>query len=203
MASLVDPKPETLDGQLVWTDSLYVQLVDSVPGSKRERSGAARSQPPAWIDAFDTLQTIDRKTAEWEPAWPTIPGDLSDDPPSPTVLRLRALVARKWRPQDVEAITKITAEIEKWLDSIKALFNQEPVRALWAAKGGGFAHCPACDATITKKQDRAGEWVQYPALQVGTDGTTRCGACKTSWGPENALFVCRMLGYPLPEGLLE
>lgn len=202
ISKLIDPRSELVEGRLEWTDSLYVQLQESLPGNQGGgSSGQARSLPPAWTDAIDTLMQIDTAVEAWEPR-PVL--DASDDDPPPiTVIRLRAIEARKWRPQDCGSIEQLVVIIKEWVSDVEGLFINEPIRALWAAEGGGFAACPSCDKTMAKKRDRGGEMVQYPALQVMSDGATRCMACKTSWGPEYAMWVCRQLGYPLPSGVLE
>lgn len=175
VASLVDPKPETLDGQLVWTDSLYQQLTDSVPGSKRERSGVARSQPPIWLDAAQLLKDINAQIARWEPRWPVVitDGQLLDE--HPAILRLRCINARKWRPQDVQLIEAITTQLVAWAADIKLLFDP-PARWHIAAA------CPACNTRTVYRKDSAGEHVRQPALQVTKDGC-ECMACRHSWGP--------------------
>lgn len=204
ISGLCDPKPQTLhDGRLTFVDSLYVQLRDAVPGGRGERSGLSHSQPPLWLDACDLLQQIDVAVHAWEHPFPALPGDLSHETDPVTVLRLRAVQTRPWRPQDTKSMIQIAKIIQEWVEDINGLFVDEPVRALWAAEGKGFAKCPACDVAMTKRLDRCGDLVQYPALQLSNDGTTRCMACKTSWGPQEARWVCRMLGYPLPSGVLE
>lgn len=200
VAALIEPREELVDGQLLWTDSLYVQLQESLPGNQGSGHGQAGSVPPAWVDAMETLMNIDSMIEVWEPR-PLI--DVSADPPPITVIRLQAIRSRNWRPMDCHSIEQITGIVKEWVEDIKVLFINEPVRALWAAQGGGFAACPTCEKTMAKKRDRGGEMVQYPALQVLPDGATRCMACKTSWGPELAMWVCRQLGYPLPKGVLE
>jgi hypothetical protein len=205
VAALIDPRSQLVDGRLEWTDSLYVQLQESLPGNQGTGEGTARSLPPLWADAMDTLMQIDSTVSAWQKDPGVFDGDLSHDrPPTPeTVRRLRLIIARSWRPQDTRSMEQIAGVVKEWVADIEALFINEPVRALWAAEGGGFAACPHCGKTMAKKRDRCGEMVQYPALQVCADGSTRCGGCKTVWGPEQAMWVCRMLGYPLPTGVLE
>lgn len=194
--ALTDPQSHMLDGKHVYVPSRYLQLRDAVAGEQSNTGSGSggKSRPPFWTDAFDQLLEIDNALEIWQPQPDGIPV---------TVGRLRALRARSWRPQDVARLEKLTKNIIEWVSSIDALFSEEPVRALWAAEGGGFAACPHCEKTMAKKLDRGGDLVQYPALQVMKDASTRCMACKHSWGPDLAMWVCRQLGYPLPPGVLE
>jgi hypothetical protein len=205
VAALTEPRSQYIDGRLEWTDSLYIQLQESLPGNQGAGQGQARSLPPAWLDAMETLHQIDSTVSAWQKDPGTFDGDLTPGhPPTPeTVRRLRLILNRQWRPQDCDFIEQIVTVVKEWVADIEVLFVNEPVRALWAASGGGFAACPHCDKTMAKKRDRCGEMVQYPALQVLADGSTRCMACKTSWGPQLAMWVCRQLGYPTPAGVLE
>jgi hypothetical protein len=198
-----DCRMESCPGHMMWVASWYEQLQDSLAGEQGAGFHAtqARSVPPLWVDAAQTLMEIDEAVGIWEPR-PNV--DVSeDDPPPMTIIRLQAIGKRQWTPQQTKKMDDLTDIIAAWVKEIEQLFSVEPVRALWAAKGGGFAACPACSATMAKKEDRCGERVQYPALQLSNDGTTRCMACRTSWGPDLAMFVCRSLGYPTPAGVLE
>lgn len=202
-ASCPDCRLESCPGHMKWVSSWYEQLQDSLSGEQGAGFHAtqARSIPPMWVDAAQTLMEIDEAVGIWEPR-PNV--DVSDDDlPPMTVIRLQALEKRAWTPQQTKSMDDLTDIITSWVKDIEQLFAVEPVRALWAAKGGGFAACPACSATMAKKEDKCGEKVQYPALQLSNDGTTKCMACRTSWSPDLALFVCRQLGYPLPDGILQ
>jgi hypothetical protein len=206
LADCVDCRMDRCPGHATWVDSWYDQLRDSLPGEQGGgHSGSPRSLPPAWVDAVKMLMEIDTAVQLWQRDPGVFDGDLTPGrPPTPeTVRRLRLIQARAWRPQDVDKIDDLTKNLEEWVAEIKVLFSTEPVRALWAAEGGGFAACPQCGKTMAHKIDSAGDRVQYPAMQVLVDGSTRCMACKTSWGAEHAMWVCRMLGYPTPAGVLE
>lgn len=195
VCDLANPRPEYTDAGTVWLDSLYLQLQGAVPGEKQQRSGVARSQPPAWIDAIDTLRDIDRTVTGWEPRWPAIPGDLATDPEPPTVLRLRIINERTWRPQDTAEVKKIAAKIRWWVDHITTLLADTHVKHISAA-------CPACGKTTVYRKDSAGELVRQPALQITTMGCV-CQACRASWSPDLYLHLARVLGYDLPAGVLE
>lgn len=194
--ALCEPRSQLADGRMAYVPSRYLQLQDATGGQQSNPGGGggSKSRPPLWADAFDQLREIDVAVEAWQPAFNGVP---------PTVGRLRCLRARGWRPQDTKQIEQITSNLLEWVAAIDALFAEEPVRALWAAQGGGFAACPHCGKTMAKKRDRGGELVQYPALQVLNDGSTRCMACKTSWSPQLAMWVCRQLGYETPVGVLE
>lgn len=198
ISSLIDPKPrytETKAGT-VWLDPLYDQLHDALPGEKQQRSGVPRSQAPLWVDAVDLLHEIDRAVAEWEPNWPAIPGNLTGrDAQPPTVLRLQAINARKWRPQDASEVTTIANRITAWAERITTLLADTHVKTL-------SAPCPACGKTTVYRKDSGGELVRQPALQITTIGC-QCQACKTSWSPDLYMHLARVLGYDLPAGVLE
>lgn len=196
ISTLIDPKPQYTEAEAgtVWLDPLYTQLQDALPGEKQHRSGVPRSQAPLWVDAVDLLREIDTKVTEWEPPWPPIPGDLTD-PPAPTVLRLRVIQARTWRPQDTTTINTITATITTWTERITTLLTDTHVKTL-------SAPCPACDKQTIYRRDSAGELVRQPALQITTMGCI-CQACRTTWSPDLYLHLARVLGYDLPAGVLE
>lgn len=193
--ALINPQPAYTSSGTVWLDSLYLQLQAAIPGEKQHRSGVARSQPPAWIDAIDTLRDIDRTVTTWEPRWPAIPGDLTGDPEPPTVLRLRIIRDRTWRPQDTGEVKKIAAKIRSWVDRITTLLADDHVKHI-------SAPCPACGKQTVYRKDSAGELVRQPALQITTMGCV-CQACRASWSPDLYMHLARVLGYDLPAGVLE
>ena len=195
VTALINARPMMTDSETVWLDSLYLQLQGAVPGEKQHRSGVARSQPPAWIDAIDTLRDIDCTVTGWEPRWPAIPGDLMGDPEPPTVLRLRIINARTWRPQDTPEVKKIGAKIQSWVDHITDLLTDTHVKHI-------SAPCPACGKQTVYRKDSGGELVRQPALQITTMGCV-CQACRASWSPDLYLHLARVLGYDLPAGVLE
>jgi hypothetical protein len=197
ISSLCDPKPQTLhNGTLTWLDSCYVQLQDAIPGSKRDRTGVSASQPPVWVDAMQLKHEIDTAVAIWERPFPALPGDLSHDPEPVTVLRLRVINARSWRPQDVRSILQITEAIASWTENIQQLLTDKPRWTLPAA-------CPQCGKKTVYRHDSSGELVRQPALQIGTMGC-QCQNCRAGWSPDQFVFLAtRLLGYDLPEGVLE
>jgi hypothetical protein len=197
VSALCDPKPQTLhDGTLTWLDSAYVQLRDAVPGSKRDRTGVSASQPPVWVDALQLLQEIDTAVAVWERPFPQLPGDLTQEPEPVTVLRVRAIQRRSWRPQDCRNINQITEAVKSWADNIETLLTDKPKWTLPAA-------CPQCNKKTVYRHDSSGELVRQPALQIGTMGC-QCQNCRAGWSPDQFVFLAtRLLGYDLPEGVLE
>lgn len=187
ISDLIDPQAETIDGEIVYIDSLYDQLIEAVPGQFLGRTnGAARSQPPLWIDAADLLTTIDRTVRTWQP---TIPDRIT------TITRLGRIQQHRWRPQDTQLITDYTRQLDDWTNRITTLFTETHIKHLPAA-------CPACNKKTVYRRDNAGELVRKPALQITTLGC-QCQACKTVWGPELFMHLARVLGYQLPAGVLE
>jgi uncharacterized protein with PIN domain len=148
-----------------------------------------------WVDALQLLQEIDTAVAVWERPFPQLPGDLSSEPEPVTVLRVRAIQRRAWRPQDCRNIHQITEAVKSWADSIEQLLTDKPRLHLPAA-------CPACNKKIVYRHDSSGELVRQPALQIGVDGC-QCQNCRAIWEPKKFRFLAELLGYPLPEGVLE
>lgn len=203
---LIDPRAEQVNGASAEIPSLFTQLYDAIPGAQGTGHSAARSLPPLWIDAARLVAWIDTSARKWQPDYDRCRHCKHCQQTLPAVARLALIRKKQWRPQDTALITGYSDLIDQWLAEIKILLTPQPIRALWAAEGGehrGFAACPACDKTMAKKRDNAGEEVGTPALQLMNDGSTHCLACKTTWGPEQAMWVCRMLGYPLPDGVLQ
>lgn len=201
ISALIDPKLGVVDHDSgpfnTWLDSLYEQLQDALPGSKRDRTGVSRSQLPMWADALDLLRAIDRQVAKWEPPFPMQPGDLTTMIPV-TILRLREIDDRKWRPQDVDAINDMTTQLKAWATEITKLLADEHPKHLPDP-------CPACGKK-TVYRNRDGEDIRTPALQitkVAGGFECECQGCHTSWGPSRFLFLGKVLGYELPEGVLE
>ena len=184
ISALVDRKPETLDGRIVYIDSLYQQLVEAVPGSFLGRTtGSAHSQPPLWVDAMDLLETIDATIRTWQPEGTSTPG------------RLWIIEQRTWRPQDTVLVTALTKQLNHFANRITALFTENHTKHLPAP-------CPACNKTVVYHRNGGGDLVRQPALQIGVNGC-ECQACHTVWGPQLFMHLARVLGYQLPEGILE
>ncbi len=196
ISALIDPKPETrqhdTDGtKIEWLDSLYDQLCDAVPGGQGNGSSPPKSSPPMCIDAIDLLTSIRVKTSEWEPR-PNI--DASGDPGPIEIIRLKALDARLWRPQDCTHIATIATTIQGWCASIRELLTPE---RHWTLPNP----CPACQTAIVYRKNSAGESVRQPALQIGPNGCT-CQNCRYTWDPQHFAHLARVLG-TMPDGVLE
>lgn len=204
------PRPDPDTGQIQWADSPYEQLTDAVPGQHQGRTGAQRSQPPMWVDAADLLTEIRKTVRRWHPD-PLVHVALHlgarainvqlEAGHDLTLRRLGLLTEYHWRPQDTTHLTRWTNQIQTWTKRIETLFTEKHVKHLPSP-------CPACNTQTVYRQDTAGERVRQPALQIVTnpDGTYRgcqCQNCGHLWGPDHFMFLCKVLGYPLPEGVLE
>lgn len=191
ITALIDPRPQTSHtGEIQWSDSLYDQLVEAIPGSYLGRSGAPKSQPPLWIAAVDTLKEIDTAICGWQP-------EILDRNPliRAAIQRLGVLRLKTWRPQDVEHLQRITADLNRFTLKIEQLFTENHTKHLPAP-------CPACNTKTIYRTDDAGEKVRQPALQIGVLGC-ECMNCHHIWGPALFMHLARVLGYQLPEGVLE
>lgn len=198
ISALTDPKPHTITRdngrhEIGWTEPLYTQLRAAIPGRKTEARGVPQSTPPLCLDAVELLHEIDATAARWEPR-PEIDGS-SDDPPHITIIRLRALDQRRWRPQDTSHVQHIASTINAWCEAIKTILDPPPRRHLPNP-------CPACGTAIVYRRNTAGETVRQPALQIGEHGC-ECAHCHTKWEPSYYQHLAKVLGYRLPEGVLE
>lgn len=182
---LCEQRKEFHQGVMRVGPSLYETLLSEIPRGKSRGetfiSGAASSRPLVWCDAVDLRKTIDGTVRRWAP------GATTPD-------RLRAVAAKRYRPQDVELVADRAALIGSWAVSIKNLIEPEPVKTISAA-------CPACGVDRVYR-DYAGERVRQPALQITSAGCT-CAACHAVWTPDRYVFLCRLLGFDLPAGVLD
>lgn len=177
---LISPRP----GMLQRTQpSLYNCLVDDLAGTQGETKTPAKSLPPVWIDALQLLADIDAQTHKWMPV------------PGTTPRRLVMLTVKSWRPQDTNHVTDMAAQVEKWCDSISHLLDPEAVKHISAA-------CPQCGRTVVYRKDSAGETVRQPALRLVLPEGCTCQACKAHWPPEQYMFLCKLLGFEQPEGVV-
>lgn len=186
VCGLVDPRKQMAGGAVQIAPSLYDALVDEIhPNARSVEYSAAvgRSLPPVWVDALDQKRAIDDRARRWSPSQPSTPA------------RLREIAARRWRPQDTRKIREMTEEIRSWSVAVRTLLD--PPRVFTVA-----APCPACGTRSVHRQV-AGESVRTPALQLVANTGCTCLACHTHWAPEKYLFLCRLLGFTLPAGVLE
>ena len=184
IGGLIDPRKELINGTVMGAPSLYASLVDQIPASSGEYSGRVHgaSRPPVWCDALDLRIQIDAQVKQWQPKGDSTP------------TRLRALASQKFRPQDTATLRDYSNNIRTWTHTIKGYLDPERVKGVSAA-------CPACGTRWVYRQ-HAGESVRQPALQLIVRQGCTCLACDTFWEPSRYLFLCRLLGFDLPPGVL-
>jgi hypothetical protein len=184
IGALIDPRKELISGTLMAAPSLYESLVNEIPASTGEFSGKfhGASRPPVWVDALDLRIQIDSRIKEWQPKGDSTPA------------RLRALASQRWRPQDGATIRDYANDLRGWALTIKSYLDPEHIKGVSAA-------CPTCGTRWVYRQ-HAGESVRQPALQLIVRQGCTCLACDSFWEPSRYLFLCRLLGFELPPGVL-
>ena len=189
--SLTERRNHTVcQGQPVSEPSLYVQLRSDLAGTQGDTKTPARSLPPIWIDACILLEKIDKQTRQWHPE----PGD--------TPFRLQSLSFKAWRPQDCDHVREITRTVDMWCGDITNMI--EPERRLTIhTPNDDLAACPSCGNTWIYRKDSGGDNVRVPALKWTANVGFECAACKAHWAPEQTMFFSKLLGFELPEGVLE
>jgi hypothetical protein len=103
-------------------------------------------------------------------------------------------------------MTQITRALQQWAQRIQALLNPDAIKHLRNPNNTGYAPCPQCGHTTTKRPDPCdpdGPPIRTPTLQWTAETGTTCTVCKASWEPRQTLFLSRLLGFELPEGVLE
>jgi hypothetical protein len=187
VAGLVDPRKEWCDGQVLAAPSMYDWLVAEIPRGKGRQEGytsrVARSAPTVWVDAVDLRVRIDTAVAGWQPDGPSTPN------------RLRALAARKWRPQDVDAVAEVARTLHGFRLDITGLLEPAHIKTV-------AAECPSCGLRWHYRF-KDGERVRQPALQIVAETGCSCVACGAFWSPDRYLFLCKLLGFDVPAGVLE
>ena len=181
---LFDKRRAVYHDRSVFAPSLYDQLRSDLAGTQGDTRTPAKSLPPIWIDASMLLTTIDRQCHTWMPK------------PGSTFARMGSLVATSWRPQDTEKVTDMARTVDGWAESIIHLLDPESVKHITAP-------CPSCGRGFIHRKDSAGDTVRQPALKVMTNVGCTCQACGATWSPDRYLFLCRLLGFELPAGVLE
>ena len=184
IAALVDKRPAVYHDATVYQPSLYASLRSDLAGTQGDTRTPAKSLPPIWIDACMLLECIDNQAHKWMP----VPGD--------TPVRLRLLSGQSFRPQDCDHVKQIVGVVDGWRDSIINML--EPASRKFIS-----ADCPSCGRGVVYRRDSAGESVRQPALKWTQAVGFECQACKAHWAPEQTLFFSRLLGFELPEGVLE
>jgi hypothetical protein len=169
--------------------SLYDCLRSDLAGTQGDTRTPAKSLPPVWIDAVMLLDTIDVEARHW-----TRRRNVRDSRTTPQ--RLLSLPDLPWRPQDTDKVVHITNNIDNWTETIKHLLDPQSVKTL-------SAPCPTCNKQWVHRRDSAGDLVRQPALQVVASVGASCLVCGAHWAPDRYMFLCRLLGFELPAGVLE
>lgn len=185
VAKLVAPQHRVIADKLRTAPSRYHQLASELAGTQGDTHTPAKSIPPLWIDATQLLADIDRQARRWEPKPPDTPA------------RLNSIAAKTYRPQDVDFVAMIAAQVSRWCDSIDSLLEPESVKHI------ADAACPSCNKRHFYRKDSAGDTVRQPALQIITSQGCECLCCGAYWDPTRYLFLCKLLGFQLPDGVLE
>lgn len=160
----------------------WEQLLDVQP--ERTNTGSApKSNPPVWIDGMSLTEEIRTAINQIEPG------------PGSVIGKLYQIRDRHWRPQDVADIADITRRLERWVERIDALVDPHH----WHIA----TPCPACGESFVHRNDTTTDQpARQPTLQIGKHGC-ECMNCHTLWGPNLYEHLARVLGCPLPEGVLE
>ena len=180
---LCKPRMAVYHDQIRYALSLYRQLQEDLPGKKGDSRTPAKSLPPLWIDAAQLRIDMDLQTRNWYRKERGIPQ------------RLGALAATSWRPQDTEHVTDMARTVDMWCETILHLLDPESVKHI-------SAPCPSCGRSFIYVQ-RDGESLRQPALKVVTNVGASCQHCDAHWAPDRYMILCRLLGFDLPEGVLE
>ena len=181
---LTAPRPLVHYDVTLYAPSLYKCLQSDLAGTQGDTRTPAKSLPPIWIDACMLLKEIDTQTIKWAP----IPGHTPD--------RLQRISFQTFRPQDTDLVTVIANTVDGWCESIMNML--EPKARKWID-----AACPSCSRKVVYHRDSGGDNVRQPALKWTANVGFECQACKAHWSPEQTLFFSRLLGFDLPEGVLE
>lgn len=184
VGELFDEQKQYVQGRVRVAPSWWDRLTEAVAatGLKDGTSRAvAKSRPLCWADALDLKVRIEDRAKSWI-GGDSVPG------------RLRALASRRWRPQDTEAVQGIAAEVQSWRLAVTALVEPSHIKSVAAA-------CPQCGERWVYRM-HAGERVRQPALQLEAATGCLCQGCRAFWPPEKYLFLCRLLGFDLPAGIV-
>lgn len=178
VSGLCSPQITFLDSKVRQAPSLYMQLFDAVSGEQAQTGSGtgSKSRPPFWTDAFDVKNEIDVRLEIEQPAHNGVPASVG---------RMRELLKRKWRPQDVHKIGQLTEALNYWAEKITTTLT--PQRK-WSLPNA----CPNCGKSLVRRVDSAGEVVRQPALQITQDGCA-CLSCKYVWGVERFQILAAAL----------
>jgi hypothetical protein len=185
VARLCQPQFRMVNNRMVSAPSLYGQLSDAAPRSAGQSKVPAKSLPPVWIDAVQLKQAVDRQVQQW-----------SRRPRGDTPGKLEWLRDRGWRPQDATLVFEMAGVVAGWAGRIEDLIEPEARKHITAP-------CPSCGAKWVYRRDSGGDVVRQPALELVTEVGCSCLACDAHWAPPYYLHLCRLLGFSLPEGVLD
>jgi hypothetical protein len=181
---LCEPRTAVYHDKTRYSLSLLRQLEEDLAGTQGDTRTPAKSLPPLWIDAAQLRIDMESKTRSWCSKERGIPA------------RLGHLAGSSWRPQDTDHVTDMAKTVDGWCETIMHLLDPESVKHISAA-------CPSCGRAFVYRKDSAGETVRQPALKVVTETGCTCQACDATWTPDRYMFLCKLLGFALPEGVLE
>lgn len=182
---LCAPRPLIHYHHTLYAPSLYQCLQSDLAGTQGDTRTPAKSLPPIWLDASMLLQDIDTQTIKWAP----IPGD--------TPQRLQRMASQTFRPQDTDTVNSMAGTVDGWSESVMNLLDPESRKYISGAA------CPSCGKQTVYRKDSAGETVRQPALKLVVSQGCTCQCCGAFWAPDKFLFLGRLLGHEIPEGVLE
>jgi predicted RNA-binding Zn-ribbon protein involved in translation (DUF1610 family) len=182
---LCEPRYAQFNNSMFQSPSLYEQLKSDLAGMQGENKSPAKSLPPIWVDACQLLADIDGQVSRWLPRRRgSTPG------------RLGILSDRPWRPQDTDHVSTLARTVDQWCEQITHLIDPQSVKHI-------SAPCPSCGKKTIYRKDQAGEVVRQPALRIVAHIGCTCQACGAHWAPDRYLWLVKLLGFELPEGVLE
>lgn len=191
-----DCTQHTCPGHQTEVPSLYERLYDAMPGAQGTGHSPARSMPPMWLDAARLYAWIDTTTRKWQADYQHCQHCKHCTNTLPAIQRLQTMRAKRWRPQDTRQLEDYATQIEAWALEIDLLLTPQHVKHVTAA-------CPSCGHKTALRRDNAGETVRVPALQIIAETGCTCVVCHAHWAPTHYMLLCKVLGFPVPEGVLE
>ena len=187
---LTSPRTLVHYGHVLAGPSLW-EWLGSDPATGSDTRVPPSSVPPMWLDPVLLRMEITAQVGQWARQAEirlTKRGDVPDG--------LNRLAARGWRPQDTKQVTGMGRVVDGWCDQITSMFDPDGRKFIEAA-------CPSCGTRMVHRPDSAGEIVRQPALVVVANVGATCQRCGATWSPDRYLFLCRLLGFELPAGVLE
>ena len=184
VGALLDEPKELVGGQLRVAPSLWAQLADAASYTNADCRSAAQfgSRLPINVGALDLRNVVDSTVSGWT------------DAEGSTDSRLRTVAAFGWAPPQVGLVDKIATTVDAWVARAEQVLGlADRIKTI-------SAPCPSCAATQVYRRDSGGDNVRQPALQIVAGTGCTCLACGAHWQPDRYLFLCRLLGYELPEG---